>query len=567
VRLSFARLAGSVVGCAFALIAQACGSSSNTGPQTGTINGMVLDSAFGGIAGVSVVVTTSGGQALPSTTTDASGNYSVTSVPSGAGSVAVSDLPSGCVAPAPTKYTGLAGGGAEVVNVPIACPSATGTVSGTVINSLGVAVANAHVVVTPTGGSALPAVTTAADGSYSVSSVPVGSGSVAVSGVGPSCHTAPIAYTKLTPHGYASANITAVCPESAALFLLNSSGGVYGFPGTLLTSSGSTLPASVAIGGGAASAMAFDATGNLWIATEPSGSAAGAITEYTPSQVDSGSTTGTVVVTIQPGFMNLISSMAFDSHGTLWIAGNDVGNENAGLYGYSASQLTASGTPAPAYLIDDPGFYAARGIAFDQAGNLWLATTGEAYGTPLAIVEFTPAQLATANGNVTPVDSLLGFSVIGTEAQAQLAIAFDPNGNLWLTTDIDSVVAISKASLDQLGTNRSPAPFVTLQTSTPPTLGTSLAFDGAGNLWVLSVSDGTSTIYGTPPTTLERFSAATLTTSGTPPDITINLNGVPSSFEGEVAIAFAPGDANLPALAAARRRYWTKRVVSTGKSR
>jgi len=91
----------------------------------GTIQGAVLRaSTSAAIAGVSVVVTPTGGSALPAVITDASGQYSVPNVPVGDGSVSITGgLPSGCTAPAQQPYTGLTSGGSATVSFSVNCQS------------------------------------------------------------------------------------------------------------------------------------------------------------------------------------------------------------------------------------------------------------------------------------------------------------------------------------------------------------------------------------------------------------------------------------------------------------
>ena len=205
------------------LAAAACSGSKGTGPApTGVVAGTVSSSRGGGLAGVSVVVTPTGAGALPAVTTTASGSYSVSGVPVGSGAVAVSGVPSTCSAPASATYNGLATGGTATVNIVVTCQPPPGTVAGKVTSSLGGAISGATVTVTPTGGAALPSVTTDTAGSYSVSGVPpaAGTGSVAVTAVPGNCATPPVAsYSGLTAGATVTANVTVSCVSSPSLVL------------------------------------------------------------------------------------------------------------------------------------------------------------------------------------------------------------------------------------------------------------------------------------------------------------------------------------------------------------
>jgi large repetitive protein len=94
--------------------------SSSTGPSTGTVSGGVTKSVGGGIS-TTVVITPTGGSALPAVQTTPGGAYSVRSVPDGSGSVALSNVPANCTPPSPASYSGLTGGGTVTVNVTVTC--------------------------------------------------------------------------------------------------------------------------------------------------------------------------------------------------------------------------------------------------------------------------------------------------------------------------------------------------------------------------------------------------------------------------------------------------------------
>ena len=93
---------------------------------TGTLTGTVTSSATNaGISGASVTVTPTGAAALPSVTTNSSGQYSVPNVPAGNGTIALSNLPTGCTTPSPSNF-GVGGGQNAVVNINVTCTGSTG---------------------------------------------------------------------------------------------------------------------------------------------------------------------------------------------------------------------------------------------------------------------------------------------------------------------------------------------------------------------------------------------------------------------------------------------------------
>jgi ligand-binding sensor domain-containing protein len=76
--------------------------------------------------------------------------------------------------------------------------------------------------------------------------------------------------------------------------------------------------------------------------------------------------------------------MAFDAHGDLW-----VGNvSNATVVEFTANQLAATGTPTPAITLQNDtlvgSIHGPRSLAFDSHGNLWIANTD---GNTIAQIE------------------------------------------------------------------------------------------------------------------------------------------------------------------------------------
>ncbi len=185
---------------------------------TGTISGTVTSPTLGTLNGVTVTAT-SGITSLPGTTAGA-GAYSIGSVPTGPASVAITGgLPSGCTTPA-AQGTTVTNGGTSTVNFTVTCPVPVGSVSGTItFTGASPSPTGVSVVVTPTGGSAQPAVNPNAAGLYTRTSVPVGSGAGAVTLANlPSGCTNPGAgsYTGLASGGTATVNFTVACTPPPA---------------------------------------------------------------------------------------------------------------------------------------------------------------------------------------------------------------------------------------------------------------------------------------------------------------------------------------------------------------
>lgn len=159
--------------------------------------------------------------------------------------------------------------------------------------------------------------------------------------------------------------------------------------------------------------------------------------------------------------------------GDLWVT---LGN-NGGPEEFGGSSL-ASGNPTAGATIT--GLTSPYGMAFDASGNLWVSSVGTTYGV---VTEYSASSLA--SGTPTAVTS---FTTVGSTTAG---IAFDSSGNLWVTNYGLDLVTEYEAS--------------TLGSSTP-TRGTSiilaegatfygssgLAFDAAGDLWVMEFTTGGS---------------------------------------------------------------------------
>jgi hypothetical protein len=261
-----ARTGYTAIGASLALLIGCANSSQPSGPTTGSVSGSITSSLGFALGGVTVTATPSTGLALPATITNGDGTYTVPSVPSGSGTVSVSGLPAWCAPPYPYTYH-VIGGEVATANIAASCAAPTGMVTGLLTSSLGGGVPNATVTVAPTGAAPQSSALTNANGFYSVSGVPVGGGTVAVSVIPINCTTpTPANYAGLRYNGVDTVNMVAQCvpPTGSISGVLHSSlgGGVRGAliravpdngaaPGAVATgSSGSFLLNGVPVGGG-----------------------------------------------------------------------------------------------------------------------------------------------------------------------------------------------------------------------------------------------------------------------------------------------------------------------------
>jgi hypothetical protein len=542
---------------AIAVAIAGCSSTSdlavNTG--TGTLYGTISNSS-GALAGVTVVVTPVGATALPAVTTNNAGLYRMAGIDvstSGSGTVAVSNLPSGCTVPAATSYNGLRPSDSLDVSVSISCTgSSVGAIIGTITSSLGGGIVGAKVTVTPSGASALAAVTTGSAGAYTVNSVPTGGGSVAISSLPGNC-TVPSAksYSGLAAGKIDTVNVTVTCtPATGGLaIVINAPNGATpsvtvagpnGYSKSLSATqtlsglvagtyavSATTVDGSNAIVGTVDSATVSSAsenvtsgatvtdsitytarvgTGALWVANSQGSHG---FVDYTAAQLSaSGSPTPTLSSsTAAPGGSDVV---AFDAHGNLWA----IASGGAQLVEYSAASLT--GSPVATITINDVNGVQMNGMAFDANGNLWLANY-----EPCDIDELSASQLASASGSVTKTPVMILNGCEATTVTGPSAVAFDANGNLWVA-DIDSSDVYMYAASVLTGTGAVTAE-PTFQTR-PGISVQYIAFDGGGNLWI----SGSNQVV--------RLSASQLASGGSnspvsaTPAVSVTVSG--ASFEG-----------------------------------
>jgi ligand-binding sensor domain-containing protein len=236
-------------------------------------------------------------------------------------------------------------------------------------------------------------------------------------------------------------------------------------------------------------AIAFDASGNLWVSltrTPVQDTVLPAIFEYTVAQLDSAAPTPHV--TIADTSLTLVGGLAFDSAGDLWVASVD----NCAIVEYRAGQFTSPSLELTRQ-CQSP-VIGPQTIAFDARGNLWVGDlfTGTIYEYPRAVLATTgtvttpPAIIITLPSHVLPA-----------------AIAFDGRGNLWVVSNDSTVIDYTTST--------------TL--SIPGTHLVSLAFDASGNLWLAN--------FGTSPatSTVDELSAAQLGGSGVVTPVTVIRSG------------------------------------------
>jgi sugar lactone lactonase YvrE len=296
-------------------------------------------------------------------------------------------------------------------------------------------------------------------------------------------------------------------------------------PGVLTSSSGNP------------EAVAFDADGNMWVAS----SASHTLEKYTPSQLAmTGKVTPTVTISTNTSNFGALSNpngLAFDKDGNLWVANLS----NNTVVKFTSAQLAQSSSPLPVVTISSNSNVPGNGslnqpncLAFDRDGNLWV--TNRTGAQP--IVKYTPAQQA-VGGVVTPA-VMIGAN--NGSLNFPMGIAFDKDGNLWVANNLSNTVVMYLPV--RVAASGSPAPDLTLTANGNSLKGpTGIAFDASGNLWVANL--GNSTLVQFKGSTFLPAGGASIhptTANSSPaPTLTIPMGNVSSA-----GFAFDPPPTNLP---------------------
>jgi hypothetical protein len=281
----------------------------------------------------------------------------------------------------------------------------------------------------------------------------------------------------------------------------------------------------------ALAACKHNATGNnkgLWIANGPN------VVEYIPSQLTMGVQSGAPHRNISSAELGTPQGVTFDSMGNLWVmdpGANINGAATPALLKFSSAQLKALGmsnAPVPVATITSADLAFPQQSVFDKQGNQWVSDHNNN-----TILVFTATQL-----NMTGTNNLMPAVIISSAAfNGPLGIAFDSAGNLWVANNGGvegpnntmspvgtSIVEFAAAHLPMVSTTGMLTPTLTPDiTLTDNGQGSiqgpwELAFDSKGNLWSSNANA---------PFTLVNFAKATLMASGTPtPAITISPTAV-----------------------------------------
>jgi streptogramin lyase len=248
--------------------------------------------------------------------------------------------------------------------------------------------------------------------------------------------------------------------------------------------------------------LAVDASGNIWVANNASGST-GRLSEFNHLGVPANSTGYT------GGGLDVSQSVVIALSGNVWVGNSNVGETVNNLSEFTSAGTAISGTNG----FTGGGLANPVGLAIDANGNIWAADNGAPSGTTIVSefnssgVAVSPAAGYPSGGVTTPVSVAVDTSgnvwVAGGESggttisklngstgavlsgtgytgglSAPWGLAIDSSGNAWVANNTGN-------SLNEFNSSG-----VLVNTSTGGGLSSprSVAIDGAGKVWINDIS-------------------------------------------------------------------------------
>jgi sugar lactone lactonase YvrE len=171
--------------------------------------------------------------------------------------------------------------------------------------------------------------------------------------------------------------------------------------------------------------IAFDSAGNLWAGDSQTGD----VIKYLAADIQGSGTLSVSPALTVTGLLpanDYLRALAFDAAGNLWVLFASANPPGGSVLKLSAGQLVQSGAPSPTLVLDTSDLSSPMSMAFDAAGNLWVANTN--LGPAPSIVRFD-ASLLSGTGHVSTDSLVLTSSAI----ESPDGLAFDESGGLWVT--------------------------------------------------------------------------------------------------------------------------------------
>ncbi|MBL8949361.1 MAG: hypothetical protein JNK82_01195 [Myxococcaceae bacterium] len=216
--------------------------------------------------------------------------------------------------------------------------------------------------------------------------------------------------------------------------------------------------------------VAFDKAGNLWV----SSLCMNEVYKLTPTQL---SASGEVTPSVKLGGFDGPRGLAFDKNGNLYVA--DSGADR--ISRFDAAALTASTSTASARIqalrTDNPmdsSVLAPSWLAFDKDGNLWADDFGA------NVIYFVSAANLVAGGDRTVTPGVRITLSVGALLEG---IAFDEAGGLWVAGSTGKVVRLDASQLSTSSNGGNPtAPQVVLSSADIAYASNMAFFPAAANL-------------------------------------------------------------------------------------
>jgi len=183
-------------------------------------------------------------------------------------------------------------------------------------------------------------------------------------------------------------------------------------------------------------AIAFDRTGAMWLAVHAK------IIKLAPESLDSSGSPAAVVAITSPE-LGAPNGLAFDASGNLWVASSE-----GTVLQFAAARLTADIVDGASDISietqeDGPvklNLGGPEGLVFDADGNLWIG-----YFLANKLVRLTPAELASDPPAGTPI---IASTVVTLGALSVLTdLGIDEAGNLWFPSRSGEFARIDRAQL------------------------------------------------------------------------------------------------------------------------
>ena len=245
---------------------------------------------------------------------------------------------------------------------------------------------------------------------------------------------------------------------------------------------------------GSPQGVAFDPMGNMWVvdtAANIKGTATPALYEFSAAQLAALATDNAPepVAVITSAFVQGPRQIVIDVLGNAWIADPTA---NAVLT-YTAAQLGQMGSQAvaPVLVISSDQFANPSGIAFDSAGDMWVANSGTAAAAGTTIVEIKKAKIPALPemGTATPkVVSDASLSNVSGTVQAPWGLAIDATDSMWWTNSSTSTIESLPGVSTLAGSVVPSAPIGSTQINSVATIDQphGICIDDVGNVAVVS---------------------------------------------------------------------------------